>query len=47
MKLRKKTWNLNVINRLKLPVNHVFSATSSTSIFVPKNKIYDDTLYKF
>ena len=27
----------------KPPVNHVFSAISSTSIFVPKNKTYDDT----
>ena len=27
----------------KLPVNHVFSATSSTCIFVPKNEAYDDT----
>lgn len=27
----------------KPPVNHVFSATPSISIFVPKNKIYDDT----
>lgn len=27
----------------KPPVNHVFSAISSTSIFVSKNKTYDDT----
>ena len=27
----------------KLPVKYVFSATSSTSIFVPKNETYDDT----
>ncbi|SUV32711.1 transposase [Bacteroides pyogenes] len=30
-------------NYCKPPVNHVFSAISSTSIFVPKNKTYDDT----
>ena len=27
----------------KSPVKYVFSATSSTSIFVPKNETYDDT----
>lgn len=34
-----------ILNKIecKPPVNHVFSATPSISIFVPKNKIYDDT----
>ena len=30
-------------NVCKSPVKYVFSATSSTSIFVPKNETYDDT----
>ena len=30
-------------NYSKSPVKYVFSATSSTSIFVPKNETYDDT----
>lgn len=30
-------------NIRKPPVIHVFSATPSISIFVPKNEIYDDT----
>lgn len=33
----------NISYACKLPVNHVFSATSSTCIFVPKNEAYDDT----
>ena len=32
-----------MVFKRKLPVNHVFSATSSTCIFVPKNEAYDDT----
>lgn len=32
-----------VQNGRKPPVKYVFSATSSTSIFVPKNEAYDDT----
>lgn len=37
---------LNIQKKLeqrKPPVIHVFSATPSISIFVPKNEIYDDT----
>lgn len=29
--------------KCKSPVNHVFSTTSRFSIFMSKNKIYDDT----
>ena len=48
-KIQKTTSNSNrkkeICRKLirKPPVNHVFSAISSTSIFVPKNKTYDDT----
>ena len=31
------------LHNCKSPVKYVFSATSSTSIFVPKNETYDDT----
>lgn len=39
----KRIQELKVANERKSPVKYVFSATSSTSIFVPKNETYDDT----
>lgn len=42
MEFNKKYNRLEFVD-CKPPVNHVFSATPSISIFVPKNKIYDDT----
>ncbi len=35
--------NFGQCQKCKSPVNHVFSTTSRFSIFMSKNKIYDDT----
>lgn len=38
-----KVYQTQISQVRKSPVKYVFSATSSTSIFVPKNETYDDT----